>query len=115
MVDPSSAKTMGTRWGAPSRRTVARCATRTDAMRARAWASSTGRTVAPWCRRPLPLHPWEALEVLPDLVDVEQTGPPIHDDPVGADQVQPRLGEVAVPIQPVRRGLVDDVLVEVAP
>src|SRR5206468_1390367 len=40
-VSPSSAKTMGTRWGDPSDRTVARRATRSAANRDRASPSST--------------------------------------------------------------------------
>src|ERR687891_2908433 len=49
----------------------------------------------------------ERLERGRALVPAPQRRPPVHDDPVGADQVQPRLGEVALAEQPVGGGLVD--------
>ena len=36
-------------------------------------------------------HRWERLEGRFDVGGIEQRPPPVHDDPVGADQVEPRL------------------------
>ena len=52
----------------------------------------------------------DPLELGPDLADVEQRGPAIHDLAVGADQVQPRLRQVVVAVQPVGRCLVQHLL-----
>src|SRR5918999_5260909 len=89
---PSKAKTIGTRCGAPSTPTVARRATLDPANRRRASSGSIPTLVRE--RR-------QVLEERNHLVLGEQVVPPLHDRPVGPDQVEPRLVEVAPAEEPV--------------